>query len=90
MNDDIDKQFGSRCGGSRWFNQDPQTREQPMRAVRVTWPCPVHPCEGEMVYNGMSWPTGDPGYHHTCTICKFTAAIHGHRYPAIEYRPVDA
>lgn len=80
------EKFGAQCGGSRWFEGDPTIVEKPVVMVRVVWPCPVQGCAGEMKFNGMTWPTGDPGYHHTCTQCRFTAAIRGHQYPGVEYR----
>lgn len=66
--------FGTCITGSRWFNRAPVTREVPVVSVEVHWPCPVAPCEGEMIYAGWDWPTGDPGYHHKCNRCGFTAA----------------
>lgn len=84
-NNDKWNEFGAACAGSRWFRGEPNLKKTPMRPVNVTWPCPVTPCDGEMRFNGMMWPTGDPGYHHTCTKCGFKAAIKGNKYPSIRY-----
>lgn len=97
--------FGSRCGGSRWFRGELRIAHEkiidktyPMICVDfdgkeetvqfVTdwhyiqkWLCPNRECAGEMKDSGWTWPTGDPGYHHTCSVCGFTAAIHGATYP---------
>lgn len=75
--------FGSPVGGSRWFSGEPVVKKTPGRPLRVTWQCPL--CSGEMRYNGLIWPTGDPGYHHTCTVCGFSAVIKGKQYPYMEY-----
>ena len=88
MNAEHDK-FGSPCGGSRWFNSEPKITERVMVPVEEHWSCPVENCDGEMKFNGMTWPTGNPGYHHTCDKCGFTAAISGKRYPRIAYRASD-
>lgn len=81
-------QFGSDIGGSRWFHGEPMITKRQVTPVRASWLCPTE-CGGYMVFNGMTWPTGDPGYHHTCDQCGFTAAIHGHRYPEIQYVEAD-
>lgn len=75
------EQFGKTITGSRWFNQEPEIVERPVRTFEQRWLCPMDECSGQMVYNGMSWPMNPPGYHHTCSECGFTAAIHGKRYP---------
>ena len=67
-----------------WFVGTPEIAVRPVRPVRHVWRCP-RCVGGEMVYNGSWWPTGDPGYHHTCSKCGFTTAINGHRYPEIVY-----
>ncbi len=67
--------FGSTITGSRWFNQTPNVACTSDR--RVVWRCPAQDCFGEMVQTGIVWPTGDPGYHHECNLCGFTAAIKG-------------
>jgi len=67
-------------GQSRWFNAEPEIAEKPVQTFEQRWMCPMDDCSGEMVFNGLTWPTGDPGYHHTCDTCGFTAAIHD-RYP---------
>lgn len=67
--------FGSTNVKSRWFNQAPTVEWSADR--RVVWKCPTKDCFGEMVQTGMVWPTGDPGYHHQCNLCGFTAAIKG-------------
>ena len=72
--------YGDPISFSRWFRGEPIiTEEKTWRR----WMCPFDDCDGEMVYTGTIWPTGDPGYHHTCSKddCKFTAAIKGHEYP---------
>lgn len=49
--------------------------------TRHTWPCPQ--CtRGDMVFNGDAWMTTHPGYHHTCTACGFTTAIHRYKFHA--------
>lgn len=68
-----------------WYFDPPDLRKVPLRAIRVHWLCPQTGCDGKMIANGYTWPTPDPGYHHMCSVCKFTAVIHGRRYPAIEY-----
>ena len=45
------------------------------------WLCPNRECAGEMKDAGWMWPTFDPGHHHTCSECGFTAAIKGCTYP---------
>lgn len=57
-----------------------------LTTVRLKWRCPTGD-GGEMVYTGSMWPTGDPGYHHRCTVCQLGIAIHGRTYPRIEYEP---
>ena len=79
--------IGTPSGESRWFSRAPNIAEQPMVPIQERWLCPVEGCEGEMVYNGLTWPTASPGYHHTCTQCRFTAAVRGVHYPKISYRP---
>jgi hypothetical protein len=79
--------FGQPIAGSRWFNGEPNVTRDAMIPVRLRWLCPIESCGGEMIFNGMTWPTGDPGYHHTCNKCEFTAAVHGRRYPSIAYEP---
>lgn len=69
-------EFGTTIGNSRWFNQEPKVKRIEVKTFRETWMCPCDGCSGEMTFNGMTWPTGDPGYHHTCSICEFTAAVH--------------
>jgi hypothetical protein len=74
--------FGSPIAGSRWFNQKPQITTKPLgKPVKFIWGCPLDGCDGQMIFNGSTWPTGDPGYHHTCDKCGLTAAIHSKRYP---------
>lgn len=82
MDKDHEK-FGASIAGSRWFNVEPRIEEKRMVPVQQRWLCPIEECEGEMVFNGMTWPTGDPGYHHTCSKCGFTAAIRGATYPQV-------
>jgi hypothetical protein len=78
--------FGTAIGGARWFNGEPAITETPMVPVQLRWLCPIDDCGGEMKFNGMVWPTGQPGYHHSCDKCGFTAAVHG-KFPRVEYRP---
>lgn len=63
-----------------WYSGKKEVKRFEVRVFEEHWMCPKEGCEGEMIPNGMVWPTGDPGIHHTCTKCKYTAAIHG-RYP---------
>lgn len=77
-------EFGEQCAGSRWFNREPTLVKSEVRVFEERWSCPCVGCDGEMKFNGMTWPTGDPGYHHTCSRCGFTAAIHGAKYPVHE------
>ena len=86
MNEEHEK-FGNSCGGSRWFKGEPKIEEQRMIPVNQRWICPIDGCGGEMKFNGMTWPTGSPGYHHSCNKCEFTAAIHGAKYPRMTYVP---
>lgn len=72
--------FGNQCGESRWFKGEPVTDRVRVETFREKWSCPCEGCKGEMIFNGMTWPTGDPGYHHTCNSCQFTAAVHA-QYP---------
>ena len=58
---------------SGWFKGEPEI-------AGGRWSCPAEGCAGHMVANGFVWPTFDPGYHHTCDACGFTAAIHEHKY----------
>lgn len=75
------EQFGESCAGSRWFNGKPEVSERLVQTYEQRWLCPVKPCDGEMQFSGMVWPTGDPGYHHTCSKCGFKAAVCGGMYP---------
>ncbi len=77
--------FGSPIGGTRWFNTEPTIEREPLIPMHASWRCPISDCGGEMKFNGMTWPTGNPGYHHTCDKCEFTAAVRGKKYPCIEY-----
>lgn len=81
--------FGKPIGGSRWFNQEPEVRRTEVKTFREEWMCPCDGCPGEMTFNGMSWPTGGPRYHHTCHVCGFTAAVHAN-YPRVVTKPADA
>lgn len=85
---DNDALFVGRIVESGWFKGEVVLTRTPLWPVRVRWPCPVDGCSGEMKINGFVWPTIPEGYHHTCTICGFTAAISGKRYPAVEYEEV--
>ena len=80
--------FGTPIGGTRWFNGEPTLSESPVQTIRQRWICPMSDCGGEMVFNGFTWPTGNPGYHHTCNKCAFTAAVHGVKYPRVTYKDV--
>jgi hypothetical protein len=82
------EQFGRTISGSRWFTGKPSVTRTRVIPIQVTWNCPIDGCDGEMVENGMVWPTGDPGYHHTCNKCGFTAAVH-ERFPRFEYERIQ-
>ena len=69
------EKFGNSCAGSRWFKGEPTVTERLVQTYEQLWMCPVTPCDGEMRYTGRYWPTGTPGYHHTCNKCGFTAAV---------------
>lgn len=79
-----DAQFGEPISGSRWFTGEMRILRKRKIPVIVRWLCPYPDCEGEMQPNGTIWPTGDPGIHHTCAVCGFTAAVHD-RFPKVEY-----
>jgi len=68
-----------------WFDGDPEISQTPVKTVREQWICPKKGCGGEMIFNGMSWPTSTPGYHHTCNTCEYTTAVRGVRYPRITH-----
>lgn len=72
-------------GLSRWFRGEPTVTSENVAPVRLRWMCPMPDCGGEMHDTGHVWPTVDPGFHHQCDRCEFTAAIHGKKYPQIEY-----
>lgn len=81
-----DEQFGNTIAGSRWFKGEPQITRRVMRPVQERWLCPHDGCDGEMLSSGWNWPTNPPGYHHTCTVCGFTAApMSGQHFPRITY-----
>lgn len=84
---DEHERFGASCGGSRWFNAEPNVTAEPVETFIERWRCPVAGCAGEMRYAGYSWMTNPPGNHHTCTACKFTAALRGETYPREVTRP---
>lgn len=92
MSESEHEQFGSTIGsiggGSRWFNREPEVRRTEVKTYRETWMCPCDGCHGEMEFNGHTWPTGDPGYHHTCSNCEFTAAVHA-CYPRVVTQPAE-
>jgi len=69
-----------------WYRGEPEIESRKVYPVREVWKCPKSDCDGEMEFNGASWPTADPGYHHTCTKCGYTAAIHGKGFPRINYK----
>lgn len=73
---------------SEWYFGEREIASEAVSPVREHWKCPKD-CGGEMVFNGISWMTAEPGYHHTCTVCSLTLAIHGAKYPRIVYRPSD-
>lgn len=80
------EKFGRTITGSRWFNGNPFVIVRSVTPVEENWACPIAGCtEGIMVYNGMQWPVNPPGYHHTCSKCGFTAAVH-EKYPRVVYR----
>lgn len=73
---------------SEWLPGAPEFRDTPVRPVRREVICPK--CkEGTMWFTGTSWPTGDPGYHHKCSICEYVAAIRGGQYPKIVYVDIN-
>jgi hypothetical protein len=72
---------GSNIAGSRWFEGVPVLA---VEGGRVVWKCPTQNCGGDMLATGSMWMTGDPGYHHKCATCGFTAAIKG-----AQFGPVD-
>jgi hypothetical protein len=79
------EKFGGTISGSRWFKGEPKITTKRMYPVQARWLCPIEGCDGEMKYAGWTWPVNPPGYHHTCHVCGFTAAIHGKKYPCTEY-----
>lgn len=81
--------FGDEIGGSRWFKGEANIVSKVVVSIEEKWICPIAGCGGEMEFNGMTWPCNPPGFHHTCDICGFTAAISGKRYPTIVYRASD-
>lgn len=72
---------------SEWFFDAPEMLYTSVDVVRREWRCPEAGCTGTMVFNGFTWPTSDPGYHHACTVCGKVRAIHGHQFPEITYKP---
>jgi hypothetical protein len=72
-------------GQTSWFSGEPEVVEKELVPYRRVWLCPEDDCDGEMKFNGFTWPTADPGYHHTCTKCGFTAAVHA-KYPGVGYK----
>lgn len=88
------EEYGTSIGGalgkaSRWFDGEPDVSRERVVPVRERWWCPMSDCDGEMTFNGSTWPTGRPGYHHTCGECGFTAAVRGKKYPRITHVPPD-
>lgn len=79
--------YGEENSGSRWFAGEPTIERAPVRPVMLRWRCPID--GGEMVSAGWTWPTFEPGYHHTCDRCGFTAALSGQRFPRVEYEPAE-
>lgn len=69
----------------KWFNGTPDVKEVQLIPYQQHWNCPTE-CGGEMHFNGMTWPTGTPGYHHTCDKCGYTAAARGEKYPRVVHR----
>lgn len=76
-------------GVSRWFRGKPKLERFRVEVYEEHWLCPQDGCDGEMLPNGFVWPTGDPGHHHTCNKCEYTAAIHG-RFPRTVHKKVSA
>ncbi len=68
-----------------WYNNEPNIEKTPVVPVSEKWLCAQKNCDGAMVYNGTSWPTGTPGYHHTCDECGYTTVLRGKRYPRITH-----
>ncbi len=81
------EKYGSTITGSRWFNEEPEITEQEVKTFTQRWMCPIKDCDGEMRFNGVAWPMVEPGYHHTCVECGFTAAVEGKQYPREVHRP---
>jgi len=55
-----------------------------VKTYAVTLSCPV--CkDGEMKFNGYTWPANPEGYHHTCNKCGVTKAIRSRKYPMARY-----
>ena len=72
---------------TKWFNGSAEIKEEVVIPIRERWFCPKDACGGEMIFNGMTWPAGTPGYHHTCVKCNYTVAMSGKHYPRIVYKP---
>lgn len=84
--------YGQSCGGSRWFKGTMEIECTPTKAenglwmeekTKMEWLCPFCEGIGKMEWDYSIWPTGNPGYHHQCTRCKFRAAITGNTYPKV-------
>ena len=67
-----------------WFNDEPNFKDERRRPVFRHWMCPDPTCVGEMKYTGQCWPTGNPGYHHKCSVCGAGYALRA-VYPRIEF-----
>jgi len=86
------EEFGPTDGDSRWFNRAPEVLETPALVVRQRWMCPLRSCSGEMVFNGSAWGAGadgkSRGWHHTCSVCGFTAALVDQKFPQFVLKDV--
>jgi hypothetical protein len=82
MSEQEHEQFGKTIANSRWFKGEPSTTRKRLIPYREIWNCPIDGCDGEMIATGEAWPFNPPGYHHRCSKCGFTAAVHA-RYPRI-------
>ncbi len=73
---------------TEWFKGElgPLEKSTEVSTYRVVLTCPK--CgEGKMRFNGMTWPTAPPGYHHQCTKCEYICVIRGHQYPELSMEP---
>lgn len=67
---DTPDECGGYCGSACWYK--PETREL---REDGTWECLDPECSGTLTANGTLWPTGDPGIHHACNLCRLRVAV---------------